>query len=117
MISGMTKPSKVVGFLDAFGAAGWDPSLAFVMGGALAVTLPTFQGLGLVGRGNAELRRFSVRPVDTATVAAGILFGIGWGYGGLCPGPAATCAATGSVPALLWFAAMLGGRQGASLVA
>jgi hypothetical protein len=88
MISGMTQPAKVLGFLDIFGR--WDPTLAFVMAGALAVS-----SMGYI------LARRQRRPVITALyfwpsrtdidrplVVGSVLFGIGWGLAGLCPGPA-----------------------------
>lgn len=106
---GMTDPSKVQGFLDLFGR--WDPSLAFVMGGAIAV--------GSVGFALARRREFAwsgeaielpkSRIIDTRLLAGGALFGIGWGLGGLCPGPALTALGAGFVPAAWFVAAMLAG--------
>src|SRR5215207_4912409 len=90
MISGMTQPSKVLGFLDIFGR--WDPTLAFVMAGALAVT---FAGYALARRRAA--------PV----VAASALFGAGWGLVGLCPGPAIENLATAS-PRMVAFVVAMG---------
>ena len=92
---GMTDPSKVQGFLDLFGR--WDPSLAFVMGGAILV--------GSVGFALARRRQAAwsgdamelpnSRIVVTRLLAGGALFGIGWGLGGLCPGPALTALGAG----------------------
>ena len=104
---GMTDPAKVQGFLDLFGR--WDPSLAFVMGGAILV--------GIAGFAMARRRKFSwsgeaielpqSRTVDTRLLAGGALFGIGWGLGGLCPGPAMTALGAGFVPAAWFVVAML----------
>lgn len=106
---GMTDPSKVQGFLDLFGR--WDPSLAFVMGGAILV--------GSVGFALARRRQVAwtgdamelpkSRIVDTRLLAGGALFGIGWGLGGLCPGPALTALGAGFAPAAWFVAAMLAG--------
>lgn len=106
---GMANPAKVKAFLDLAGA--WDPSLALVMGGAIAVALPAFA--------LARRRRvaWSGEPMDipTAThidarlVGGGILFGIGWGVGGFCPGPALVALATGWWPAAVFTVAMLAG--------
>ena len=103
---GMTDPSKVQGFLDLFGQ--WDPSLAFVMGGAILV--------GAFGFAIARRRKLSwtgepidlpqSRLIDRRLIAGGVLFGIGWGIGGLCPGPALTALGAGFVPAA-WFAAAM----------
>jgi uncharacterized protein len=108
-VSGMTQPSKVLGFLDVFGR--WDPTLAFVMAGALAVTM-----LGYA------LARRRVRPllapqhlwpsrteIDGPLVAGSVLFGIGWGLSGLCPGPALTNLATLSPRLIAFVAAMAAG--------
>ena len=88
VVSGMTEPSKVLGFLDVLGR--WDPTLAFVMGGALAVTAP---GFALLKRRNASLLGEALHwpranTIDLALVGGAALFGAGWGLVGLCPGPA-----------------------------
>ena len=87
-LSGMTSPAKVLGFLDLAGA--WDPSLAFVMGGAVAVAFVAFRiavrrGSTLSGR---PLHLPEVRATDARLVAGSLIFGVGWGLAGLCPGPA-----------------------------
>ncbi len=104
---GMTDPTKVQGFLDLFGR--WDPSLAFVMGGAILVGIAGFAIAGrrqLAWSGEAiELPKS--RIVDARLLAGGALFGIGWGLGGLCPGPAMTALGAGFVPAAWFVVAML----------
>ncbi|MDX9730447.1 MAG: YeeE/YedE family protein [Bdellovibrionales bacterium] len=87
-ISGMTQPQKVIGFLDVFGA--WDPSLVFVMIGAIAVHFVTYR---LIRRRSSPLLspQWHVptkREVTPALVIGSVLFGVGWGLGGFCPGPA-----------------------------
>jgi uncharacterized membrane protein YedE/YeeE len=106
-VSGMTHPSKVLAFLDF--AGDWDPSLAFVMGSGALVNLVFFQ---LVLRRGAPLLApsFSLPPrttVDVRLVAGSVLFGVGWGLGGFCPGPAILCVVTGAVPILAFVGAML----------
>jgi uncharacterized membrane protein YedE/YeeE len=88
LISGMTQPAKVLGFLDVLGR--WDPTLAFVMAGALAVSA---SGFALARRRGAPL--FAAQylwptrtDIDRPLVVGSLLFGIGWGLAGLCPGPA-----------------------------
>jgi hypothetical protein len=88
VVSGMTQPSKVLGFLDVFGR--WDPTLAFVMAGALAVAAP---GFALLKRRDATLFDEPLRwpraaAIDRSLLGGAALFGIGWGLVGLCPGPA-----------------------------
>mmetsp|Transcript_68784 Transcript_68784/g.138281 ORF Transcript_68784/g.138281 Transcript_68784/m.138281 type:complete len:327 (+) Transcript_68784:86-1066(+) len=91
-ISGMAKKSKVLGFLDFAGEAGWDPSLMLVMGGALLVAFPTYQIMGLAREGSpydiSNLAVWTKRPINMLTVVSGIFFGCGWGLSGMCPGPA-----------------------------
>ena len=109
IISGMTNPAKVQGFLDLFGR--WDPSLAFVMGGAIAVGLIAFQvakkrSTTLLG---GPMQLPTRRDIDAPLVLGSLLFGAGWGLGGFCPGPAITALGAGSIPALIFVAAMLVG--------
>ena len=105
-VSGMTTPAKVIGFLDVTGA--WDPSLAFVMAGAIgvhvvAVRLARRRDRPLVGPSFAWPTRTSVDP---SLVAGAAIFGVGWGLGGFCPGPALTSAAAGSASAVVFVVAM-----------
>jgi uncharacterized membrane protein YedE/YeeE len=106
VISGMTKTSKVVGFLDLFGQ--WDPSLVFVMIGGIAVH---FVLLRVVLRREAPLfdDKFHLptrRDLDKKLILGAALFGVGWGLGGYCPGPGLVSAASGALPALAFVAAM-----------
>jgi len=105
----MVKPSKIDGFLNFAGAAGWDPSLAFVMGGALLVALPLWLVFG-VAEASSSIKRFAARPIDAATVLGGLAFGAGWGLGGLCPGPGVVTAGTGSLSAAVWTGCMFAAR-------
>lgn len=108
-LAGMTQPAKVRGFLDFFGD--WDPALALVMGGAVAVTLLGFRR---VLRRNTPLvaRRFVVpdaRAVDVRLLLGAALFGVGWGLSGFCPAPALTSLATGLPAVAVFVGAMLAG--------
>jgi uncharacterized membrane protein YedE/YeeE len=109
LISGMAQPTKVLAFLDVFGA--WDPSLAVVMAAALAVSIPGFW----LAKGNARpiLAPQSFWPtkndVDRPLIAGAALFGIGWGLVGLCPGPALESLATLSPGVVVFVAAMTAG--------
>ena len=117
IVSGMANPAKVQNFLDLAGQ--WDPSLAFVMGGAIAVTLPAFMALKRLGKPFfADAFRFPTRTdLDAKLLGGAALFGVGWGLGGFCPGPAVTGVSFGQ-SATLWFvAAMLVGMVLAKLVA
>ncbi|MGH8516291.1 MAG: DUF6691 family protein [Panacagrimonas sp.] len=109
MLGGMTDPAKVIGFLDLAGR--WDPSLAFVMGGALCVTLPAFQLLLRRGRPLLEQRFFmpTRTDLDARLIGGAVLFGVGWGIAGLCPGPAVANLAFGSPQVLAFVAAMIVG--------
>lgn len=106
-VSGMLNPTKVSAFLDLAGA--WDPSLAFVMGGGLAVNLIAFQMLSKRETPLfAELFRLpQASAVDRRLVIGAALFGVGWALGGLCPGPAIAALAYGSQEALLFFVCMM----------
>jgi len=110
-IGGMTQPTKVLAFLDV--AGDWDPSLALVMLGAVAVFGVAFR-LGRRRGHPVFAPTFALptrRHVDARLVAGAVVFGIGWGLGGLCPGPAVTSLASGEPAALLFVAAMLVGMR------
>jgi hypothetical protein len=109
ILSGMTDPGKVIGFLDLFGS--WDPSLAFVMGGAIAVGLLAFrlaarQAEAFLGGAMSLPQR---RDIDKRLVAGSVVFGIGWGLAGFCPGPALVSFGSGVDQAAIFVAAMLAG--------
>jgi uncharacterized membrane protein YedE/YeeE len=107
-VSGMLNPSKVSAFLDLAGA--WDPSLAFVMGGGLAVNALFFH---LLKRPSPYLAESFSLPtltrLDRPLLIGAALFGIGWALGGLCPGPAIASLAYGSSEAMFFFIAMASG--------
>ncbi|MFT4116118.1 DUF6691 family protein [Bradyrhizobium sp.] len=110
MLSGMSNPAKVLNFLDVGGiAAGtWDPSLAFVMAGAVAVTFIGFRRV--LKRAHPFFAdRFHVptrRDIDSKIIVGPAIFGIGWGLAGFCPGPALTALGFGSAAAFIFVAAM-----------
>ncbi|MAQ13767.1 MAG: hypothetical protein CMN30_03110 [Sandaracinus sp.] len=108
VLGGMTQPSKVVGFLDFFGGA-WDPSLAFVMGGAILFHAPAYF---LFVRRHPNPGRFSLPTKSEITlplVGGSVLFGIGWGLGGFCPGPGLASIPTFGVEALTFVGSMSAG--------
>lgn len=91
IISGMSDPAKVLNFLDLFGT--WDPSLAFVMGGAIAVTMPGFFLLTRQRNQPFFHTKFHIptrSDIDGKLLSGAAIFGVGWGLGGFCPGPALT---------------------------
>jgi uncharacterized membrane protein YedE/YeeE len=109
LISGMVQPTKVLDFLDIFGA--WDPSLAVVMAAALAVAVPGFR---LADRGArpwfaGEYFRPGKSGIDRPLVAGAAMFGLGWGLVGLCPGPALENLATLSPGIIVFVLAMAAG--------
>ena len=107
IVSGMADPAKVLGFLDLGGA--WDPSLAFVMVGAIAVSALAF----VVARNRtasflgATMKLPTSRDIDRRLVIGSVLFGIGWGVAGFCPGPGLVALGMGEVKALVFVVAML----------
>jgi uncharacterized protein len=108
-VSGMANPAKVLGFLDIAGA--WDPTLAFVMAGALLVTAPAFRWV-LKRRAPWFGSRFALptkTDLEPRLVVGAALFGIGWGIAGLCPGPAVTDLITGRPGIVLFVASMIAG--------
>lgn len=109
ILAGMANPAKVLGFLDLAGA--WDPSLAFVMAGAIAVGLVAFfiacrRTLSFLG-GGMHLPKSG--RIDSRLVIGSLLFGTGWGVAGFCPGPALVALGAGEARALAFVAAMLAG--------
>jgi uncharacterized membrane protein YedE/YeeE len=109
LVSGMANPAKVLGFLDLAGS--WDPSLALVMAGAIAIASIAFgvagrRPLSLMGQ---EMKLPSSRTVDRRLVVGSLLFGIGWGIAGFCPGPALVALGMGNAKALVFVVAMLAG--------
>ena len=109
LLSGMADPAKVQNFLDLFGT--WDPSLAFVMGGAIAVTMP---GFWLVIRRNKPFFNNvfhlpSRTDLDARLITGAAIFGVGWGLGGFCPGPAITALPLAAEGTLIFVATMLTG--------
>ncbi len=109
VISGMSDPQRVLAFLRL--APGWDPSLAFVMVGALAVTLPGFAALRRRGHPFFS-ERFSepaTHRVDRELILGAGLFGLGWGWAGYCPGPALVGAGLGHWSAVIFVTSMLTG--------
>ena len=111
ILSGMANPAKVLGFLDLAGA--WDPSLALVMAGAIAVGFFAFliakrRTVSLIG---AEMKLPTATHIDKRLVAGGTLFGMGWGIAGFCPGPGLVALGMGEPKALVFVAAMLAGMM------
>lgn len=109
IVSGMSNPAKVLGFLDLTGA--WDPSLALVMVGAVLIGRMGFfvannRTLSLLG---AEMKLPTARHIDLRLVVGSALFGIGWGMAGFCPGPALVALGMGETKAAVFVAAMLAG--------
>ncbi|MCG9681101.1 YeeE/YedE family protein [Vibrio sp. Isolate23] len=109
-LSGMTNPESVIGFLNVMGD--WDPSLAFVMGGALAVFTPIYHFViktrrhALLGEPFCLVRN---QKVDRRLVSGSILFGTGWGLAGICPGPAITSLSFGNLDMFIFIIAMMTG--------
>ncbi len=108
-MSGMLDPARVRGFLDIFGA--WDPSLAFVLGGAVTVALAGMAVLKRLRRPAFDegFHLPATSPVDRRLVLGSAMFGIGWGMAGFCPGPALASLSLGLAPVVLFVVAMLAG--------
>jgi uncharacterized membrane protein YedE/YeeE len=109
LASGMNLPAKVLGFLDLFGR--WDPSLMFVMGGAIPFAAIGFalarrRGRSLLGE---PLSLPENKNVDPRLLAGALIFGVGWGIAGVCPGPAIVNLGFFTAPAIVFFVAMLAG--------
>ena len=107
ILSGMANPAKVLGFLDLTGA--WDPSLALVMMGAIAVGLVAFalvrqRTLSFLG---LDMKLPTARHIDRRLIGGSLLFGVGWGIAGFCPGPALAALGMGEIKAVVFVGAML----------
>jgi uncharacterized membrane protein YedE/YeeE len=109
ILSGMTDPGKVIGFLDVFGT--WDPSLAFVMGGAVLVSFFGFLFANRRAKSffGGALHLPQRRDIDAPLVLGSLAFGVGWGLAGFCPGPALVSLGSGQEKALVFVAAMAAG--------
>ncbi|MGC8118981.1 DUF6691 family protein [Marinobacter sp. VGCF2001] len=111
IVSGMANPEKVLGFLDIAGQ--WDPSLAFVMGGAIIVGLLAF---ALARRRTLSFLGFTMNTlantrIDTRLVLGSMMFGVGWGVAGFCPGPAIVALGAGEIKAAVFVASMVAGMM------
>ena len=109
LLSGMTDPAKVQGWLDVFGA--WDPTLGFVLTGAI---IPMLIAWRIAARRRTALTGVALpalppQRIDGRLIAGSAMFGIGWGFAGLCPGPAMASLGFGGGPFLIFFAAMVAG--------
>lgn len=116
ILSGMANPAKVLGFLDLAGR--WDPSLALVMAGAIAVSFFAFaiartRTLSFLG---AEMKLPTARHIDRRLVMGSLLFGVGWGVAGFCPGPVLVALGMGESKAAVFVVAMLAGMGGFELL-
>lgn len=109
VVSGMANPAKVINFFDVAGT--WDPSLAFVMGGALVVAAVGYKLVFLRGRPMFEGKFMlpTARNLDARLIGGSALFGVGWGIAGFCPGGALPALGTGRIEVILFVIAMLGG--------
>lgn len=111
IVSGMANPAKVLGFLDLAGP--WDPSLMLVMAGAVAVGLGAFavakrRPVSYLGQ---EMKLPTAREIDKPLVLGSLVFGMGWGIAGFCPGPALVALGMGEVKAAIFVSAMLAGMK------
>lgn len=107
--AGMANPAKVLGFLDLAGA--WDPSLTFVMAGAVAVGLAGFaiakgRALSILG---CPMQLPAARRIDARLILGGLAFGVGWGLAGICPGPGFVLAGAGLAKGWIFVSAMIAG--------
>jgi len=116
-LSGMTDTAKVIGFLDLTG--NWDPTLMFVMGGGLLVTVPFFQ-FGLVRMEKPvfgdNFRVPLTQIIDWKLIGGGAIFGLGWGIYGYCPGPAVASLAYGNIESIIFICVMALGMVSADLM-
>ncbi|WP_323750920.1 DUF6691 family protein [Marinobacter sp.] len=111
IISGLANPAKVLGFLDLAGL--WDPSLALVMGGAILIGLFAFsvarkRSLSLLG---FNMKLPTNTKIDKRLVGGSLMFGVGWGIAGFCPGPALVAAGAGEIKGIVFVASMVAGMM------
>ena len=116
MVSGMANPEKVLGFLDIAGL--WDPSLAFVMGGTIIVGLVAF---AVARRRTLSFLGFTMKMpannrIEPRLVIGSMMFGIGWGIAGFCPGPALVALGAGEIKAVVFVASMVAGMMAFELI-
>ena len=116
IVSGMANPEKVIGFLNIFGR--WDPSLAFVMGGAIFIGVFSFKYIvkrekTLLG---GSLHLSNEKSINKRLIFGSLIFGLGWGVAGFCPGPALVSLGMGSLKGALFVIAMLAGMLTFKLV-
>ena len=112
LVSGMANPAKVLGFLDLSGR--WDPSLALVMAGAVAVGAGAFFAAGRRTRSllGMQMQLPAARRIDARLVGGSLVFGVGWGIAGFCPGPGLVALGMGNAKAAAFAVAMLVGMLG-----
>jgi len=110
VVSDMINPARVLGFLDLFGGA-WDPTLAFVMGGAVVVMAAAwlFAGTRQTAVFGGDMPGAASSFIDARLIGGAAIFGLGWGLVGLCPGPALAGMLVGGLPVLIFIAAMIFG--------
>ncbi len=111
-ISGMADPKKVIGFLNV--AGNWDPSLMFVMGGALLVFMPAYFLLIKSKAKPLNAEQFCLptnKKIDTKLLAGAAIFGLGWGIAGICPGPAVSSLGLGNGDVVIFLLAMMLGLR------
>jgi len=109
IVSGMANPEKVLGFLDIAGL--WDPSLAFVMGGAIIVGVVAF---AVARRRTLSFLGFNIKipshtHIDKRLIIGSLMFGVGWGVAGFCPGPGIVALGAGEIKAAVFVASMVAG--------
>lgn len=121
VVSGMFDPAKVLNFLDlaAIPAGAWDPSLAFVMAGAIAATFVGFQIVSKRGQPifGEKFHLPTAKDLDTRIIAGPAIFGVGWGLAGFCPGPAFTALGGGTLLSVMFAISMLTGMVAARWLA